>query len=472
MASLPLPVSSYQLASPVAASSRLLNCFSQPAPQGGKSATILSRVAGIRFWSTLDADTTHVGRGGIKMNGVLYVLVDDTLWRVNSSGVGTDVGTIPGSDRVRMATNGINIVVVRPTAGTGYWCDGTTTTQITDTVFTGFGAGDVAFIHRYYVFRRPNTGQFFQSQLNETTFNDFDALEIAEAEQVPDDLLALSVDHEEVLLFGTDSLEPWYDAANDTGSSFSRSPGAFVPLGIAGAESHGTQDNSTFWLANDLTVRRLTGATPQKVSQLGIDTQLGLLSNSTDCYTISYTQDGHMFIAFVHPFDGRTFVYNCTTQLWHERESYGYGAWRPCDIVECYGKQVVIDSRSGKLGYLDPTCKDEFGDPLILSFTTQAVYAENKIIVHRRLEMVCNSGSGLLIGQGSDPLVTLEVSDDGGNTWTTIETKSMGLRGHYNEPVEWDMLGSSTQRVHRFTVSDPIPVMTVDLQLDAEGARF
>lgn len=470
MASFPLPISTYQLESPVASSARLVNCYASPAPQGGKSAFILTRAPGITTLATLDATANSVGRGGIKMNGVLYVLVNQTLWRVNSSWVGTSVGTIPGSDRVRMATNGTNIVIVRPSLGTGYWCDGASTTLITDTVFTGFGAGDVAFVHRYYVFRRINSGQFFQSQLNETSFTDFDALEIAEAEQVPDDLVALTVDHEEVLLFGTDSSEIWYDADRDSGSSFSKSPNGLVTLGIAGDEAHGQQDNSTFWLANDKTIRRLAGATPQKVSQAGIDTQLQRLTQVSDCYTVSHTTDGHMFIAFILPFDGRTFVYNCTNQQWHERESYSYGAWRPTEIVECYGKQVVIDSRSGKIGCIDTAAKAEFSDPQVMSFTTQAVYAKNDLAIHRKLEMVLNSGHGLLTGQGSDPQVTLEISDDGGNTYTTIETKSLGLRGRYDDPVSWDMLGSARQRVYRFSISDPVPVMTVDLQLTADGA--
>jgi hypothetical protein len=469
MASFPLPLASYALPTPVAAATRLLNCYSQPAPDGGKARAIITRAAGITTLSTLDAATNSVGRGGHVMNGVLYVLVNTTLWRVNAAGVGTSVGTIPGTERVRMATNGTVLVIVRPDVGTGYSCDGSSTSQIVDAVFTGFGAADVAFIHRYFVFRRPNSGQFFNSGLNALTF---DALDIAEAEQVPDDLLALTVDHEEVLLFGTQSSEIWYDAANDSGSPFSKSPGGVVTLGITGNAAHGQQDNSTFWLANDRTVRRLQGATPTKVSQLGIDAQLHRLGDVEDCYTVSFSQEGHMFIAFIHPFDSRTFVYDCTVQQWHERESLDFGAWRPAAIVECYGRHIVVDSRSGKIGYLDPTAMEEFGDPQRMSWTYQAVYAENKTAVHRRFELVCNTGYGLLTGQGSDPLATLEVSDDGGETFRTLPTKSLGLRGKYQSRVCWEKLGSSKQRVYRVTITDPIPVMTVDTVLDAEGARF
>jgi hypothetical protein len=469
MATLPLPIASYELASPVGSSARLVNCHASPAPQGGKSATILTRAPGITTLATIGSSG---GRGAIKMNGVLYALYGTTLYKITSAWASSSVGTIPGSDRVRMATNGTNIVIVRPSAGTGYYCDGATTTQIVDAVFTGFGAADVAFVHRYYVFRRPNTGQFFASQLNESLFNDFDALDIAEAEQVADDLVALTVDHEEVLLFGTDSSEIWYDAANDSGLPFSKSPGGLVALGIAGSEAHGQQDNSTFWVANERTIRRLTGATPQKVSQEGIDTQLQRMTQVSDCYTVSYTVDGHMMIAFIFSFDDRTLVYDCTVQQWHERESFGLGAWRPAEIVDCYGKQLVIDTESGKLGYLDATAMTEFDEAQRMSWTFQAVYAENRLALHRSLEIVVNVGHGLLSGQGSDPLITLEVSDDGGNTFRTLPTKSLGLRGNYSARVKWDQLGSSTQRVYRMSITDPVPVMTVAAVLIADGARF
>ena len=468
MASIALPIASYQLPHPVGSSARLVNCHSQPAPQGGKAAIILQRSAGISTLATLDAAANSVGRGAIKMNGVLYVLVNTTLWRVSSSWVGTSVGTIPGSDRVKMSTNGSVIVIVRPSSGLGYSCDGSTTSQIVDAVFTGFGAADVAFIHGYFVFRRPNSGQFFNSGLNALTF---DALDIAEAEQVPDNLLALTVDHEDVLLLGTDSSELWYDAANESGSPFSKSPGGVVTMGLAGPDAHGHQDNATFMLATDRTFRRLSGVTPLKVSQFGIDAQLQRLSQVSDGYTVSYTTDGHMFIAWIFPFDGRAFVYDCSTQQWHERESFGADYWRPAEIVECYGKQVVVDSISGKIGYIDTEAMTEFGDPQSMSWTYQAVYAENRLAVHRRFELVVNSGHGLLTGQGSNPVVTLEISDDGGETFRTLPTKSLGLRGKYGATVYWDQLGSARQRVYRVSISDPIPVMTVDTILTADGAR-
>jgi len=479
MGALPLPIASYQLSSPVGSSARLVNCFSSPAPQGGKSAVIITRSAGIATFANLDSSGAAGGRGAINMNGVLYALVHETLYRVDSAGAGTNVGTITGTGRVRMATNGTNFVIVRPSDNVGFWCNGSATTQITDAVFTGFGAADVEFIHGYYIFRRPSTGQFFQSQLNETSFTDFDAADIAEAEQVPDNLVALGVDHEEVLLFGTASAEVWYDAANDTGSSFSKSPGGLVSLGIAGSESHGKQDNSTFWLANDRTIRRLTGATPQKVSQWGIDTQLNKLTTISDCYTVPFIQEGHMMLAFVHTTDERTFVYDCTTQQWHERSSYVSASsstrqrqWRVSHCVECYGKQIVLDTLSGKLGYLSTETLDEWGNPLRMSWTYQPVYAKNNLAIHRRFEIVCNVGHGLASGQGSDPKVTLEISDDGGETWRTMPERSLGLRGQYKANVFWDMLGSARQRVYRVTITDPIPVMVVDTQLTVEGAAW
>src|SRR5690606_21015392 len=100
-------------------------------------------------------------------------------------------------------------------------CDGSTTAQITDPVFLGFTAADVAFLDGYFIFRIPNSQRFFNSGLNALTFN---ALDVATAEGAPDNLNGLMVNLRNIFLPGTLSSEIWYDAANDVGSPFSRAP--------------------------------------------------------------------------------------------------------------------------------------------------------------------------------------------------------------------------------------------------------
>lgn len=465
---LPLPIASYRLPSPSASSARLVNCFIEPAPKDSpKGRAILRRAPGIRSWITVG---TGPIRGAVVMAGLLYVLSGSELWAVQSNGTTTQItGTVPGSERVRISTNGFDLFIVRPFDNSGYVSDGITVTQELDATFTGWGAADVDFIDGFLVFRRPNSQQFFNSGLNAVTFN---GLDIASAEGAPDNLNGMIVDHREIFLTGETSSEIWYNAGQSPGSPFARSPNGLLEIGSGASYSLAKQDNTAWWLANDLTFRKLNGLTPQRVSQFGIDAVVERLSKTDDCFALPYRQEGHEFIAWTFPFAGRTLVFDASTGEWHERESLGYSRWRPNVIIGVYGKQIAGDSESGQLGYIDPDTHEEWGEPQRVVWTHQSVYAENNLASHRRYELVLNSGHGVTVGQGQNPLATLKVSDDGGETFRTLPTRSLGKLGHYRVRVPWWNLGSSRDRVYSVEITDPVPLYVIDTQIMVEGGRL
>lgn len=470
MARFPLPLSSYRLPVPSASSARLVNCFAEQAPKDTtKSPVILRRGCGISAWGGLTDDTISV-RAMHVMDDELFAVIGTSLYSVDSDGDTTDIGDIPGTERVYMADNGSDLVIVRPSNGDGYQSDGSSTSQIVDSVYVGFGGAiRTDFIDGYFVFLPPDSNQVFNSGLNAVTF---DALDVFTAEGESGNIRGLIVDHREIILPKDDSTELWYDAANDTGSPFSRSPDGLLTLGTAAGASIGSQDNSPFWLASDRTFRRLASATPTKVSQYGIDAQVQRLSRIDDCFTMSYAQDGHLFIAFTFPSSGRTFVYDCATEEWHERESYGLGRWRANCIIQAYGRQLVGDSVTGRIGILDPDTFYEWDDPQVCEGTFQSIYAERNRVSLRRLEIALNTGNAPLTGQGSNPLMTLKISRDGGNTFRSMPTKSLGRTGDYTARAVWWNLGMGREIVPRFQISDPVPVFSTDCVIEADGARF
>lgn len=468
MSTLPLPISTYRLPSPKASSAQLVNCFAEPAPKDSpKGRAILRRAPGIRSWADVGDGPI---RGAAVMAGVLYVVSGSAVYSISSQGVGTALtGTVPGSERVRMSTNGTDLVIVRPFDGSLYKTQGATVTQEDDSTYTGWTAKDVDFIDGFLVFRRPDTAQFFNSGLNEVSF---DALDIATAEGQPDNLVGLIVDHREIFLPGERSCEIWYNAGNTTGSPFSRSPNGLLEIGCAAAYSPGKFDNTVGWLADDRTVRRLNSTTPEKISHLGIDAVIQRMATVDDAFALPYSQEGHLFYALTFPMEGRTLVYDATTREWHERESLGYDRWRPNCIVQAYGKQLVGDSESGKVGILDPDTHEEWGEAQRVEWTYQGVYAEHNRASHVRFELVMNTGHGVTTGQGQNPLATLKVSDDGGEVFRTLPTQSLGKLGKYQTRTAWWRLGSSRDRVYRVEITDPVPLYVVDTQLLVKGGRL
>lgn len=470
MAAIPLPIASYKLPSPQASSARLLNCFvEQTQPTNPKGPILLRRAPGI-------SDFADVGTGPIRaatvMADVLYVVSGTEVYSIDSVGSGTLLtGSIPGSERLSIANNGADAVAVRPLLNTGYSWDTGTVTQITDTVYTTDfgGAIAVAFVDGYLCFAAPGGQTVFNTGVFALTFN---ALDFFQAEGESDFINGLIVDHRELIVPGTTSTEIWYNAQNLTGSPFSRSPNGLIELGVAAGLSLEKQDNSVFYLANDLSVRRLQGIRPLRVSQHGIEAQIQRLALNTDGFGMSYTQEGHLFYVLTFPSDGRTFVYDATTNEWHERESYGLNRWRPNWIIEAYGKQLACDSQSGKVGILDPDTHEEWGEPQRVELTFQSVYGEGQRATHQRFELEHNAGYGLTTGQGSSPLATLKMSDDGGETFRSMGLQSLGERGKYKTRTKWHRLGSSRDRVYQLEISDPIPLFVLNALLEAKGARL
>jgi hypothetical protein len=62
------------------------------------------------------------------------------------------------------------------------------------------------------------------------------------------------------------------------------------------------------------------------------------------------------------------------------------------------------------------------------------------------------------------------MSNDGGLTWHTLPTRSLGAIGRYRERVKWDALGASRHRVYRVSWSDPAPFTVWGANLEVEAA--
>lgn len=462
MSRLALPLHSYVLRSRPASPSRLVNCFADKLPPGAKAPYALTRAPGIATWTT-------VGNGPIsamhKALGYLWVVSGSKLYRVDSNKVVTEIGTVGLPTRIDMASNITTIVVVNePDA---YYYDTTTSTfaQITDVDFTARGASDVEFLDNYLLFTEPNSGRFFGSDVGSAT--SFDSLNFATAEGSPDNLVGLKVDHRQVLLLGEETIEIW-ELVGGGGFPFARAANGFVEQGCFNGRTAAKQDNSVFWLAQDYTVRRLDGITPVRVSQTGIEQALGSVTVGSGL-GFSYSQEGHLF--YVLQFPERTFVYDATTKEWHERETYGYPYWLAWSHAQFAWLELVGDVSSNRIGYLSPTTYADWGTTQRMEWTYQPVYAEGNRAFHDRLEVVMETGVGLTSGQGSDPEMMMDVSDDGGRTWQALPNKKIGKIGEHQQRVIWPQLGSSFDRVYRGAISDPIKATLIDTQLEARGAR-
>lgn len=436
----------------------MLNCFAEMQPAEGKSPTSVMRAPGIATFAT---PTAGEGRGLFNWNNVLYAVTGNTLYSVDAAGVLTSKGTIGGAGPVTFGINTSQLVIC--TNPDAYVFDGSTVTQITDSDYTVRGGGMVTSLDSYVLFNEPNSGRFFSSMLNDATA--YDPLYFATAEGFPDNLVGIIVDHRQVILAGLQSMELWYNAGG-SGFPFVRDTNGLLELGCASGRSLAKADNSVFWLASDLTVRRLNGLTPVRVSQHGVEQAISQYVTS-DAYAFTYTLDGHICYVLTFPTSGHTWIYDVTTGEWHERESFGLGRWLACSAAYCYNRTFVMDYATGKVGYLDPYTFTEFDGALRAEWTFGNVaYAGNSRTFHASLECVAETGIGTVSGQGSAPEIMLDVSNDGGRTWRSTTNRLMGALGEYKSRIRWQRLGSARDRIYRMAVSDPVKVTVSDAQLE------
>jgi hypothetical protein len=416
----------------------------------------------VAAWTTVGTGPISAIHEGL---GYLWVVSGSKLYRVDSNKTATELGTIGSPTRVDMAHNITTVVVVnQPNA---FYYDTTTSTfgQITDVDFTSRGATDVEFLDNYLLFVEPDSGRFFGSDVGSAT--SFDGLNFATAEGSPDKLVGIKVDHRQALLFGEKSVEIW-ELVGGAGFPFARAANGYIEQGCFNGRTAAKQDNSVFWMAEDYTVRRLDGITPVRISQTGIEQALGQVTVGSG-QAFSYSQEGHLF--YVLTFPEGTFVYDATTKEWHERQTYGYPYWLSWSHAQFAGLELVGDVSSNRIGYLSQDTFADWGATQRMEWTYQPVYAAGNRAFHDRLEIIMESGVGLISGQGSDPEMMMEVSDDGGRTWNSLPNRKIGKIGEYQKKVVWQQLGSSYDRVYRGSISDPVKATLIDTQLEARGAR-
>src|SRR5271166_4018420 len=467
----PLPLATYQLADLRAGSKRLVGCYPEPVQQTQPDDARDQQPACLRRWPGISTFTpsglTNPLRGMWEMAGTVYAVVGFDLYTVSSLGVFTIVpgsaGGIIGTGFVRMTDNGACLVILVPGTDTCFtytpFTGGGGMQQLTASFFLNLGGAiDCWYVDTYIVFLANNNG----GNGSYTFFNDDGRLVSGNAQITfgtaasfnrqfgTDPFYGMCIDHRELLMFGSRSSEGFVNTGNPTGSPFSTASDTYMPYGVHPMTPYSIslQDNSVMWVANDLTVRRRDGQTPTRISTASVELVLsnankyGLLAGT---YSLASpaggpTWNGHPFYILTIPLAERTLVYDCVTQQWFDLVSVINGQevqYRALSYLNAFGKQLIGDSESGTIGYLDDTVQTEFagsnaplivrGTPVVCAFTTQPLYKGNNRQIVRRVECVVTAGAGPVTVPVSVPRIRLLLSDNWGQTYDAAVDDSQKL---------------------------------------------
>ena len=508
----PILGSAYVARSTNAADNRMINLYPEVTPDGGKESAYLLRCPGLRLVATVGAGPV---RGLWALGNAMYVVSGATLYQVTKAGVVTSIGTVANSGPVSMADNGTQIFIAANPQGYIYNSVTNVFTQIVDPDFPG--AVTVGYLDGYFVFNEPNSQKVWVTSLYEGT--EVDPLEFASAEGSPDGLVSVIVDHREAWLFGSNSVEVWYDAGTPD-FPLQRIQGAFNEIGCAAPYSVAKLDNGIFWLGSDARgngiVYRSAGYAGTRISTHAIEYAIQSYGTITDAVAYTYQQDGHAFYVLVFPSASKTWVFDVATGAWHERASFELGAFarhRSNCQVNFDGETIVGDYADGRVYAFDLNVytDDDAIQKWLRSWRALPTGQNNlKRTVHHSLQLDCESGVGLsggaydllateagdviasltpesiileqygpLIATGAsntaiDPQVMLRWSDDGGHKWSNEHWRSMGAIGATDSRVIWRRLGMTLalrDRVYELSGTDPVKIAIMGAELILSGTN-
>lgn len=250
--------------------------------------------------------------------------------------------------------------------------------------------------------------------------------------------------HREIFLLGTQTTEVW-DNLGQANFTFGRNTSAFIEYGCAARSSIAKGDNAFFFLGQNpsggTVVMRMNGYSPVKISNRGLDYQISTYTTVSDAVGLVYQQEGHEFYAITFPTAGTTWVYDLSTEQWHQRQSLVNGVqtqWLASCYTFNYNKCLVGDYNTGNIYQLDMTNNTENGSAITRTLVSHPFYAEGAWMYLDKLQVDFDNSPGASLSNW-----TLYISRDGGRTFGTGKAAiaQQDANGMYR--VYWLRLGQA-----------------------------
>lgn len=463
--------------SPVVTAKRLQNVYVEFRQKGEKSQVVAYGTPGLGGFAVgTSAPSVFATRGKPLLfdnNDSLYLVQDATLWEVNNAGVATSRGTLSTSTGfVSMAHNGFAICIVD---GTNIYFYNPTTNTFSLSVSLGQPTSPqtVVFLDGRFFVNKGGTGQFnFDTLYNAGPNWGGAALDFAVAESNPDNLVAVTADHGQLILLGGKTAEFW--SKNDSvNNPYLRIDGTSIEWGLAAKASVVKFDNSIAFLAKNImgqvTVVRLNGYQPQRIATTDLETTINAYAVVEDATAYSYLLSGHPMLQLNFPSAGFSWLYDGSTGIWSPLKGYGITRHRGEFAADYLKKTIVTDYANGNLYSLRPDVYTDNGDMIereIIGEHWDSPDLARQPIFCIRMDM--ETGVGLVSGQGSDPQMMLSVSKDRGRTYGVERWRPFGKIGVYKTVVEWWRWGLSRNWTFKWRMTDPVPLCILGIITNPE----
>ena len=456
---------SYQSRSKPLSSQKTQNWYQQFNEQG-KDSYVLMPFPGLKFTSNAEGKD----RGFHRMAEILYQVKGTSLYEIDSAGVHTLRGTIPGTGRAIIRDDGINMFIVADLKVWQYSTDTNTVIEVTDSNITG--SKSVDFFNNQFIYTKDR----FSTVSDVGNGASASGLNVIGEETLPDDLVRDYVFDEVIYRCGVRSIVGWYNSG--VGSPpIEKLQGRIFTVGLAAINSIAETDEAFYWLGDDYAIYRASSGAKERLSTDAISNELQKYTDVSDAIGNVFTFEGQNFYSITFPTGNKTFVVNESLGVngWFEISSgVDAGKYQGTSIIEAYGKLFVADSDNGNIYNLDLSTYTNNLEELQRVRVTQSVNGDllrskGKRVQMSELKLIMETGVGIIDGQGDNPRIMIEYSDDGGNSWNGGSWPRVGRLGEFTLQVEWFDLGSFYERIFRISTTDPVNYSlysaTIDLRL-------
>lgn len=394
-------------------------------------------------------------RGLYALNDAVLVVAGQTLYRIDKNNTVKQVGAITGTDIVYFADNSIHVMIVSNGA---YRYDIRQEILISISIGTGtgfLGASDVTLLDSRLVWTVPGSGQIQWSTLLDTSTT---GLNYATAEAKSDNLVRTIAVNGQLWLIGEKTTEVWMSTGNPD-LPFQRMSGAFIPAGCAAKSSVCVFGGGLVWLTSSdhgqSQIVLTQGYQTQRISNHAIESEIASYYRVDDAYSFAYQQDGHAFLMMSFPTAKKTWCYDATTGMWHERSYYNLTEYqhehhRAMTHVFFNGEHLVGDRSNGIVYRLCPDCSTDNLEPILRERITPVINPQGSQLIFDAVELILQTGQQ----ENTKPVIRLDWSDDRGKSWSKDRVLDFGAIGEFNKRTVFNRLGQSRNRVFRLRISD------------------
>lgn len=435
------------------------NMYIEVNQEGGEAVSLMP-FPGTKLFATTGAG---VDRGSGIFNNLYYKVTGPTLYSITSAGVSTALGGIPGTGQCVLESDGVVLVVTSGGAKPVTW-NGTTLVAGTDVDLPN--AATVAYINRRVVYDGTGASIAFADLDGALSVN---SANVTSVDSTPDDVLAVITQDLQVLVFTKTSITPYYNSGAGN-PPYDVIQNSVRNVGLKAIHSLARNKDFVYFLGSDLLIYRVSGLQVQSVTNPAIGQAIAGYASPEDAIGLTFTLHGQNFYYITFPGE----------ESWLFNENVGwtnlsFGVEGSPHLINSYesiySKHLVADRRNGNVYELDFEAFTDNGDVIQRQRDTAAVNGRTfgvpgAEVFMDKLELILETGTSLITGQGSDAQIMMQYSDDNGRSFSSERWESIGVLGDYTIKVEWFDLGSFYNRIFRFKMSDPIKWTLISLHAD------